>query len=235
MSCALVCPVLRETFAEIELNYIEPSPCRRQHPPALCFDSALVADKIGANFGAPGTWSSQPCNRVRVSIRWLLLAPAGYGGIDPAQDNAFYLDSGWTMGTFMRELAAGYDCPLNAAYLDVTTLNMNGPSPGTSLNAICIFELQTGEPVIALPLVGLPARRPEQHGQVAADSGSTGATVEWLLVYVGRDASAMHCATRAIADGTRHCQARFSAGHCNTRSMLPTLAARLSLTPPLLP
>lgn len=43
------------------------------------------------------------------------------------QSHVQYLDSHWGLGSAYRELVAGADCPLNAAYMDLTYAFNSGP------------------------------------------------------------------------------------------------------------
>lgn len=54
-------------------------------------------------------------------------AYAGYGGPTPMQSHVEYLDSHWGLGAAYKELVAGQDCPLNAAYMDISYTFMGGP------------------------------------------------------------------------------------------------------------
>eukprot|EP00879_Flechtneria_rotunda_P010440 GHRR01010916.1.p1 GENE.GHRR01010916.1~~GHRR01010916.1.p1 ORF type:complete len:338 (+),score=115.67 GHRR01010916.1:40-1014(+) len=73
-------------------------------------------------------------------------AYAGYGGPTPMQSHTQYLDSHWGLGSAYKELVAGLDCPVNAAYMDITSSYSSGPV--TQRNAICIFELSLGHPLL---------------------------------------------------------------------------------------
>ena len=63
-----------------------------------------------------------------------------YGGDDIVQSHTVFLDSHWGVGASVRELVHGVDCPLTAAYMDVTTLYKSMAKPVVHKNAICVFE-----------------------------------------------------------------------------------------------
>ncbi|KAF6249317.1 copper amine oxidase [Scenedesmus sp. NREL 46B-D3] len=73
-------------------------------------------------------------------------AYAGYGGPSPMQSHVQYLDSHWGMGAAYKELAAGLDCPGNAAFLDLPYSFNSGPL--LQRNAVCVFELSLGQPLL---------------------------------------------------------------------------------------
>jgi primary-amine oxidase len=62
---------------------------------------------------------------------------AQYSGIDPHQASTVWLDRAFGMGSNVRELILGYDCPADAILLNAT-VHESGSS--TRRNAICIFE-----------------------------------------------------------------------------------------------
>jgi primary-amine oxidase len=64
-------------------------------------------------------------------------AMAQYSGIDPHQASTVWLDRAFGMGSNVRELILGYDCPADAILLNAT-VHESGSS--TRRNAICIFE-----------------------------------------------------------------------------------------------
>lgn len=67
-------------------------------------------------------------------------AMAAYGGDDIVQSHTVFLDSHWGVGASVRELVHGVDCPLTAAYMDLTTLYKGMASPVVHKNAVCVFE-----------------------------------------------------------------------------------------------
>eukprot|EP00775_Hariotina_reticulata_P009066 gene9066-9236_t len=73
-------------------------------------------------------------------------AYAAYGGPTPLQSHTVYLDSHFGLGASYKELVAGVDCPLNAAFMDLTLAFFSGPV--TFRNAICLFEVNTGRPLL---------------------------------------------------------------------------------------
>ena len=73
---------------------------------------------------------------------------AAYGGQDPLQQNTVYLDSHWGLGSSMRELVAGVDCPLNAAYMDAAFVYKGLSTPLRKRNAVCVFEHDPATPAL---------------------------------------------------------------------------------------
>ncbi|GJE94516.1 amine oxidase catalytic domain-containing protein [Phanerochaete sordida] len=72
-------------------------------------------------------------------------ALAQYAGNDPMQTSTAWLDRFFGMGTSVRDMLPGYDCPYEAVYLPATTY-----APFGSIHrerAICIFEHDTGRPI----------------------------------------------------------------------------------------
>ncbi|KAI5475104.1 hypothetical protein MNV49_001929 [Pseudohyphozyma bogoriensis] len=72
-------------------------------------------------------------------------AMAQYSGNDPGQASTVWLDSAFGMGAMVKDLVVGYDCPADALYLPATVHTSMGSS--TRLNAVCVFERDTGRPL----------------------------------------------------------------------------------------
>ncbi|OBZ78393.1 Amiloride-sensitive amine oxidase [copper-containing] [Grifola frondosa] len=72
-------------------------------------------------------------------------AIAQYSGNDPMQTTTAWLDRFFGMGSAVRDMLPGYDCPHEAVYLPATTHNFEGSL--TRSRAICIFEHDTGRPL----------------------------------------------------------------------------------------
>ncbi|KAI3611759.1 copper amine oxidase [Moniliophthora roreri] len=72
-------------------------------------------------------------------------AIAQYGGNDPMQSTTAWQDRYFGMGSSVRDMLPGYDCPQEAVYLPATTRNPVGSV--TVEKAICIFEQDTGTPI----------------------------------------------------------------------------------------
>ncbi|THU91038.1 amine oxidase catalytic domain-containing protein [Dendrothele bispora CBS 962.96] len=68
-----------------------------------------------------------------------------YSGTDPMQTTSAYLDRFFGMGSDVRDLLPGYDCPQESVYLPATTYTPLGSV--TVEKAICIFEQDTGKPI----------------------------------------------------------------------------------------
>ncbi|ESK96748.1 copper amine oxidase [Moniliophthora roreri MCA 2997] len=68
-----------------------------------------------------------------------------YAGNDPTQPTAAYLDRYFGMGSDVRDLLPGYDCPIDAVYLPATTRSPLGST--TVEKAICVFEKDLGKPL----------------------------------------------------------------------------------------
>lgn len=71
-------------------------------------------------------------------------AMAQYSGFDPHQATTVWLDSAFGMGTNVRDVIIGYDCPSHAKLLPALVHDQ-----GSTLrrNAICIFERESGRPL----------------------------------------------------------------------------------------
>ncbi|KAI1798357.1 amine oxidase catalytic domain-containing protein [Ganoderma leucocontextum] len=72
-------------------------------------------------------------------------AMAQYAGNDPMQATTAWLDRYFGMGSAVRDMLPGYDCPHEAVYLPATTHNFEGSI--TRERAICIFEHDSGRPI----------------------------------------------------------------------------------------
>ncbi|KIY73996.1 amine oxidase catalytic domain-containing protein [Cylindrobasidium torrendii FP15055 ss-10] len=72
-------------------------------------------------------------------------AIAQYGGNDPFQTTTAWLDRFFGMGSSVRDMLPGYDCPHEAVYLPATTYGATGSV--TRKRAICIFEQDSGKPL----------------------------------------------------------------------------------------
>lgn len=72
-------------------------------------------------------------------------ALAHYAGADPKSSGTAFLDNYYGFGPNVFELVKGYDCPLNADYVD-TTLHMDGNTT-TNYDSICLFEADAGFPI----------------------------------------------------------------------------------------
>ncbi|KAH7912931.1 copper amine oxidase, partial [Hygrophoropsis aurantiaca] len=72
-------------------------------------------------------------------------AIAQYTGNDPFQSTTAWLDRYFGMGSSVRDMMPGYDCPHEAVFLPATTFATAGFS--TREKAICIFEHDTGRPL----------------------------------------------------------------------------------------
>jgi primary-amine oxidase len=70
---------------------------------------------------------------------------AQYAGNDPLQSTTAWLDRFFGMGTAVRDMLPGYDCPHEAAYLPATTFTPLGYV--TRERAICVFESDPGRPI----------------------------------------------------------------------------------------
>ncbi|KAK7031010.1 hypothetical protein VNI00_013800 [Paramarasmius palmivorus] len=68
-----------------------------------------------------------------------------YAGNDPMQSTSAFLDRYFGMGSDVRDMLPGYDCPVEAVYLPATTRTPLGST--TIEKAICIFEQDTGRPI----------------------------------------------------------------------------------------
>ncbi|ORY25514.1 copper amine oxidase [Naematelia encephala] len=71
-------------------------------------------------------------------------AMAQYSGDDPHQASTVWLDGAFGMGSNVREVILGYDCPADAILLNAT-VHEQGSS--TRRNAICVFERESGRPL----------------------------------------------------------------------------------------
>ncbi|KAI0260015.1 copper amine oxidase [Gloeopeniophorella convolvens] len=72
-------------------------------------------------------------------------ALAQYAGNDPMQVTTAWLDRFFGMGSAVRDMLPGYDCPHEAVFLPATT-HIGGGSI-THERAICVFEHDTGRPI----------------------------------------------------------------------------------------
>ncbi|EMD39459.1 hypothetical protein CERSUDRAFT_91968 [Gelatoporia subvermispora B] len=72
-------------------------------------------------------------------------AIAQYAGNDPMQTSTAWLDRFFGMGSAVRDLLPGYDCPADATYLPATTHGHAGSL--TRRRAICVFEHDTARPI----------------------------------------------------------------------------------------
>ncbi|EIW55896.1 amine oxidase catalytic domain-containing protein [Trametes versicolor FP-101664 SS1] len=72
-------------------------------------------------------------------------AIAQYAGNDPMQTTTAWLDRFFGMGSAVRDMIPGYDCPHEAVYLPATTHNFEGSI--VRQRAICIFEHDSGRPI----------------------------------------------------------------------------------------
>ncbi|KAK7029377.1 hypothetical protein VNI00_014631 [Paramarasmius palmivorus] len=72
-------------------------------------------------------------------------ALAHYGGNDPMQSTTAWQDRYFGMGSAVRDMLPGYDCPHEAVYLPATTRTPLGSI--TVEKAICVFEQDTGKPI----------------------------------------------------------------------------------------
>lgn len=61
------------------------------------------------------------------------------------QTTTAWLDRYFGMGSSVRDLLPGYDCPIEAVFLPATTHSNTGSI--TRDRAICIFEQDTGKPI----------------------------------------------------------------------------------------
>jgi len=61
------------------------------------------------------------------------------------QSTTAWQDRYFGMGSMVRDMLVGYDCPLEAVYLPATTHTVMGTM--TRERAICIFEQDTGRPL----------------------------------------------------------------------------------------
>lgn len=66
-------------------------------------------------------------------------------GNDPMQTTTAWMDRFFGMGTAVRDMIPGYDCPHEAVYLPATSYTPLGTTLRS--NAICIFEQDTGRPI----------------------------------------------------------------------------------------
>ncbi|XP_068452246.1 retina-specific copper amine oxidase [Clinocottus analis] len=69
-----------------------------------------------------------------------------YGSVTPGMILTKFLDSSIGIGRFAHELVRGVDCPYGATYLD-TYRYIDVPGPVRFRNSICLFELNTGQPL----------------------------------------------------------------------------------------
>ncbi|KAL0950332.1 hypothetical protein HGRIS_010303 [Hohenbuehelia grisea] len=79
-------------------------------------------------------------------------ALAQYAGTNPFQATTAWTDRFFGMGSNVRPLMRGYDCPHEAVYLPVTLYTAgvasgNGARVMTIERAICVFEMDTGRPL----------------------------------------------------------------------------------------
>lgn len=72
-------------------------------------------------------------------------AIAQYAGNDPMQATTAWLDRYFGMGSAVRDMLPGYDCPHEAVYLPATTFTHMGTI--IRERAICVFEQDTGRPI----------------------------------------------------------------------------------------
>ncbi|KAI0659027.1 amine oxidase catalytic domain-containing protein [Cubamyces menziesii] len=72
-------------------------------------------------------------------------AIAQYAGNDPMQTTTAWLDRFFGMGSAVRDMIPGYDCPHEAVYLPATTHNFEGSIVRS--RAICIFEHDAARPI----------------------------------------------------------------------------------------
>lgn len=70
--------------------------------------------------------------------------PSAYGAEDLSQANTVYLDSHWGIGSSVRELVQGVDCPMTAAYMDAATFFKGSSKVNIHKNAVCVFEHNPG-------------------------------------------------------------------------------------------
>jgi Cu2+-containing amine oxidase len=74
----------------------------------------------------------------------LHILPSAYGAEDLSQANTVYLDSHWGIGSSVRELVQGVDCPMTAAYMDAATFFKGSSKVNIHKNAVCVFEHNPG-------------------------------------------------------------------------------------------
>ncbi|KAL0953888.1 hypothetical protein HGRIS_005060 [Hohenbuehelia grisea] len=77
-------------------------------------------------------------------------AIAQYAGYNPFQSTTAWLDRFFGMGSSVRPLMPGYDCPSEAVYMPVTTYTPSfgkGPSAVITERAICVFEMDSARPI----------------------------------------------------------------------------------------
>ncbi|KZS99972.1 amine oxidase catalytic domain-containing protein [Laetiporus sulphureus 93-53] len=72
-------------------------------------------------------------------------AIAQYAGNDPMQSTTAWLDRYFGMGSSVRDMLPGYDCPHEAVFLPATTHSFAGSI--TRERAVCVFEQDTGRPI----------------------------------------------------------------------------------------
>ncbi|KAI0325802.1 amine oxidase catalytic domain-containing protein [Cubamyces sp. BRFM 1775] len=72
-------------------------------------------------------------------------AIAQYAGNDPMQTTTAWLDRFFGMGSAVRDMIPGYDCPHEAVYLPATTHSFEGSIVRS--RAICIFEHDPARPI----------------------------------------------------------------------------------------
>ena len=72
-------------------------------------------------------------------------AAAHYASADPFQSTTSYLDSSYGMGLLTFELVPGFDCPIDATFLNVSVYQ--NEITRTHPNAICMFEHNTAYPL----------------------------------------------------------------------------------------
>jgi primary-amine oxidase len=68
-----------------------------------------------------------------------------YAGSDPFASETAFFDTETGIGSSLVPLVRGYDCPAHATYLNATFAE--GNSTATHVDAICIFEYDTGYPI----------------------------------------------------------------------------------------
>lgn len=72
-------------------------------------------------------------------------ALAHYAGNDPVQSGTAYLDSFYGFGPYTFELVKGFDCPVQATYLN--TSFYTSETTHTHIDSICLFETEANSPI----------------------------------------------------------------------------------------
>jgi Cu2+-containing amine oxidase len=103
----------------------------------------LISSKACTPRGSRAIWYSP--SRYEFPTLDIDLPSLFAAGNDPIQSTTAWLDRFFGMGTTVRNLLPGYDCPHEAVYLPAITHSSVGIV--TSKSAICIFEQDTGRPL----------------------------------------------------------------------------------------